>query len=99
MAAWIGAPFIFVGLVICALGLRFLNSRPGRPPIWHIARGGFLAVIGGVGALNALWEAGQALVRASPAADPGTIVARLSLPLITSVLSVWAGATLTRPRR
>lgn len=99
MAAWIGAPFIFVGLVISALGLRFLNSRPGRAPIWHIALGGLLAVVGGVGALNALWEGGQVLVQATPATDIGAVLGRLALPLITSLLTVWVGVTLTRPRR
>lgn len=99
MAAWIGGPFIFVGLVICALGLRFLNSKPGRAPIWHIALGGFLAVIGGIGALNALWEAGKALVNATPDADIGAILGKFSVALITSLLTAWAGVTLTRPRR
>lgn len=99
MAAGIGAPFLFVGLVIFALGLRFLNSKPGRAPIWHIALGGFLAVIGGVGALNALWEAAQSLVNGATGAEPGTVLGRLALPLITSLLTTWAGVTLTRPRR
>ncbi len=99
MATAVGAPFLFLGLVIFALGLRFLNSRPGRAPIWHIALGGLLAVIGGVGALNALWEAGQAVVNAAPGADVVAGLGRQVLPLVMSLLTAWVGVTLTRPRR
>jgi len=99
LATAFGAPFLFVGLVIFALGLRFLNSRPGRAPIWHIALGGLLAVIGGVGALNALWEAGQVVMNPAPGADIGAGLSKQAVSLVASLVTAWVGVTLTRPRR